>query len=483
MTASDASADVRKVGAKIINAHKAILPDRIESSLQAQKTSGKRTQRQAHPLSSELPRDIRAVRLIAVSKKATSTRQGVIPPRSEPASSSMQNKRRDVVCPSTSTSLRPQCVGNTMKARDGKPHVSGGGLRVQAPPPKPSGTQIRKTAVATRTHSVTSVRPLSRTGPRPFAKAEHPTMRDTSSQIRQSGSRGSSTEVERQTLSQASCRSITASRSGQQAMGQKKPVWGGRPVTKGSKPIVKAVSNKAVASGEPPQADTPHVEGVSHPCIDTTASTRDVKNQDSHSASPQAHTSPISSIEGGFLCSPPHVPQVARRRSNRLPRTPRRPRRESIYMELPESPGGCIDDTPSSGDRPVVSCIQHDVPVPRDASRLSYIEIGRARNAKFQVFVDANPEDTNTALVDRPSYMVDSLQGDATPPPLPAEAQPEAPHVLSASSPLNIQDLARSSSSPKGVSTIHVYRARGLRRFDYTPELSLLMEVSFVSEA
>ncbi|OAX39264.1 hypothetical protein K503DRAFT_865544 [Rhizopogon vinicolor AM-OR11-026] len=391
MTARDANVEVRKAGAKMVDAYKALLPDCAER-LHASSVPHETTRR-ARPVASLL------------AQKVTSGRQA------RPLSSKLSRDIRAVVRSSVSTTQRPQQVGNMLtKARDYKPHVSGGARRVQAPLPQTSSTEmtraIRKTAVAARTHSVSStaaatVLPSSRTVPRPLAKAEHPVTRGTSSQI---GHGLSSTEVERQMS--ASLRSVSASRSGQQAGGQKKPVWGGRPLTKGPKPVVKAVSSKAAESREPLQAYTPNVVDMSRPCIDSTASTCDVEMQmqGSHSKPPQAHRAPLSSLEGGNLCTPSDVPQFVRRPSNRLPRALKQ-RRGSIYMdsERPESPGDCIDATLSESfcDRPIrplVSCIQrgsaptsssHDVPAPRDVSP-PYIEVGRegeslywARGAKF----------------------------------------------------------------------------------------------------
>ncbi|OJA18444.1 hypothetical protein AZE42_05813 [Rhizopogon vesiculosus] len=424
MAVRDANVEVRKAGAKMIDAYKALLPDRAErlhassvphettgrarpvAPLLAQKITSGKPERQTRPLSSKLPRDIppSAVRPIAVSK--VSAHQSALPLCSNPAPSSI----KAVVRPSVSTTQRPQQVGNMLtKARDDKPHVSEGAHRVQVPLPQTSNTEtiraIRKTAIATRIHSVSSttaatVLPSSRTVPRPLAKAEHPVMRGTSSQI---GHGLSSTEVERQTS--ASLRSVSASRSGQQAVGQKKPVWGGRPLTMGAKPVVKAVSSKAAESGEPPQAHTSNVVDVSRYCIDATASMCDVEIQGSHSKTPPAHRTPLSSLEGGGLCTSSDVPQFVRRSSNCLPRALKQ-RRDSIYIdsERLESPGDCVDVTLCDCPiRPLVSCIQrgsaptppsHDVSVPRNVSP-PYIEVGPegeslywARGAKFAVCMD-----------------------------------------------------------------------------------------------
>ncbi|OJA10470.1 hypothetical protein AZE42_10899 [Rhizopogon vesiculosus] len=374
LTARDASADVRKAGAEISVAYKALLPDRVERfpASTVQFTSHQTTGR---------------------------ARQGVLPPRPKPAPSSMPStsQRRNVTLPSVPTTKRPQRGGNVLtKACDDKPHASGGGRRVQAPLPKSSGTAIGKTSVATRIHSVSSTTAVT-AGPSQtvFANTEHAT-RGTGSRIGKSGSHGPpSTEVQLQTSSQASRRSVVASRSGQEAVGQNKPVWGGRP--KGAKPVVKAVSSKATA-----QADTLHIVDVRCPCTNAMASMCKVETPGSYSKTPQAFRTPLSSIQGKLLRTPSHVPQVVLRPSNRLPRAPRQQRRESIC----ESPGDCSDVTLSFCDRPIrpfVSCLQrastaappsHVVPVPRDVTR-PYIDVGPkgeslywARGTKFAVCMD-----------------------------------------------------------------------------------------------
>ncbi|OJA14492.1 hypothetical protein AZE42_04438 [Rhizopogon vesiculosus] len=444
LTARDASADVRRSGKKIFEAYKALLPDRVESfvapltpvikkylevqgtvtsrstsqvlsrghpttgrarpavSLQAQKmsshsratsmqcavaagVSGKKLERRLHPLGSELPRDIPAVRPIAVSNRVTSARQGALRPPSETGSSTMQNtsQRRDIARPLAPITQGPQRVGNVLiKPQDEKPRVGGGARRVlipTAPLPETDNTEVARTTLKTgppsvkpgsvgsvakppiskrdpKTNPVTTkvpsasavtVRPSSQTA-RPFAKAEHPTTRGTNSRIGQPQSNEPpTTGVELQMSSQMSRKKVIApSRSSQQTVGQKKPVWGGRSVTKAavqalsirskpgrmknpdaSKPTPEDVplppSPTAVPlpsspvstpcqarqfelSGEPPvQAaahDTHVPRDVSRPCIDATPAICDVHIQESPSKTPI--TALLSSIQRGFLLTP-----------------------------------------------------------------------------------------------------------------------------------------------------------------------------------
>jgi hypothetical protein len=252
--------------------------------------SGKHSEKPVHPLSSEHPRDIPPMRPIAVSDQVTSTRRGALRPSSETGPSTMQstNQRSDALRPLAPTIQGPQRVGNMhIKPYDEKPRVGGGARRVlipTAPLPESVDNEIAQTVrkadpplvkpslvaksliskrdpknnpVATKIQSVTLataaiVRPPSpQTGPRPFTKAEHPTTRVTGSRMGQSRSHEPpTTEVEPQTSLQTSRKKVVASsRPNEQAVGQKKPVWGGRHVTKALKPVVKALSVRAKPGG------------------------------------------------------------------------------------------------------------------------------------------------------------------------------------------------------------------------------------------
>ncbi|OAX42329.1 hypothetical protein K503DRAFT_780007 [Rhizopogon vinicolor AM-OR11-026] len=255
VTAEDASAEIRMAGKALFEAYRARLPDCVASfisslnpvirkrlvmaasgstsgvpssghpatsrakpvmSIQPQKsTSGKHTEREAHPL-----------RPIALSKQMTYTRQGT----AVPVLSSTQcgKRRKDAALP-----LVP-----TAQARVGNAPVT---TKTNATP-----------AVAA------TVRPSSRKGPLPVAKAEHPAMRATSSRIPQLRLRRPSTEVEVKTSSQTR-KEVVASRSSKEAIGRRKPVLGGGPVTKGTKPVVKAPKRWPVNEGPKPAAKVPAV--------------------------------------------------------------------------------------------------------------------------------------------------------------------------------------------------------------------------------
>lgn len=357
LTARDASADVRRVGKLIFEAYKALLPDRVDSfiapltpvikkyldvkgtvasrlaaqavsrgpaatgrvttkpigSLQAQKTSshsrapstqstistrasGKHAERPIRPPSSELPREVPAARLRAVSSQATSSaiagssmretsRQGALrPPSVETGPSTVQstNRRKDISRPPVPTMQGPQRVDTMlMKSHDEKPRVGGGARRVLIPtaplpetndtttirpvsktgPPStkptsvnslaqsvpkrdsqndPVTTKISSTAPARAASSAVTAttRPPSRTGPRPVTKLDNPPTKSTSS--RPGRSRSPTTEVEQQQTSRK--QAVEPSRSSQQAAVQKKPVWGGRSSGNLSKPVVKGLS-------------------------------------------------------------------------------------------------------------------------------------------------------------------------------------------------------------------------------------------------
>ncbi|KAG1895567.1 clasp N terminal-domain-containing protein [Suillus fuscotomentosus] len=339
LTARDASADVRRVGKLIFEAYKALLPDRVDSfiapltpvikkyldvkgtvasrlaaqavsrgpaatgrvttkpigSLQAQKTSshsrapstqstistrasGKHAERPIRPPSSELPREVPAARLRAVSSQATSSaiagssmretsRQGALrPPSVETGPSTVQstNRRKDISRPPVPTMQGPQRVDTMlMKSHDEKPRVGGGARRVLIP-----------TAPLPETNDTTTIRPVSKTGP-PSTKptsvnslAQSVPKRDSQNDPvttklaqlprlalrhqrsllppdrhleRDHGqSRSPTTEVEQQQTSRK--QAVEPSRSSQQAAVQKKPVWGGRSSGKLSKPVVKGLS-------------------------------------------------------------------------------------------------------------------------------------------------------------------------------------------------------------------------------------------------
>lgn len=353
--------------------------------------SGKHSERRTHPLSSELPRDIPAVRPTTTLDKVASARQGALRPPSETGPSTLQNTnpRRDVARPVPPTTHGPQRVGNVLiKPNDEKPRVGGGARRILIltappseteeettrtilktglPPVKPSSVgsvgkslmskrDPKNNPVTMKVHSATlasasTVRPPSQTGARSFMKVEHPTTRGTSSRTGQLQSRDPPTGVEPQTSSQTARKKVV--QSSQQAVGQKKPVWGGRSMT-GPKPVVKALAIrskldgmknldtskpvpedvplppsptvcptavplpsspvcsplqspqfKPTTSGEPlVQAathDTHVPQDVGRPCIDTTPP-RDISIQASPSKTPI--TALLSSIQRGFLLTP-----------------------------------------------------------------------------------------------------------------------------------------------------------------------------------
>jgi hypothetical protein len=277
-------------------------------SLQARPTitrvSRKHAERPARPPSSEPPRELPAARLRAVSSQATSSviagpsvretsRQGALrPPSAEQGPSTMQstNRRKDIPHPPVATMQGPQRLGTVlMKSQDEKPRVGGGARRVLIPtaplpetddatttrtvsktgPPSTKPTLANSLAqsliskrdsqtnpVTTKVHSTAPVRtassaatattrPSSRTGPRPMTKLEHPTTKSTSS--RPGRSRSTTTDVEQEHTSGKQV--AEPGRSSQQAVGQKKPVWGGRSSGKASKPVVKGLSIRPKPSG------------------------------------------------------------------------------------------------------------------------------------------------------------------------------------------------------------------------------------------
>lgn len=277
-------------------------------SLQARATttrvSRKYAERPARPPSSEPPRELPAARLRAVSSQATSSaiagpsaretsRQGALrPPSAEQGPSTMQgtNRQKDIPHPPVPTTMQgPQRLGTVlMKSQDEKPRVIGGARRVLIPtaplietddtptmptlsktgPPstKPALTSSlpqslvskrdsQTDRVTTKVHSTAPVRaassaatattrPSSRTGPRPVTILEHPTIKSTSS--RPGRSRSTTIDVEQQTSGK---QAAEPGRSSQQAVGQKKPVWGGRSSGKASKPVVKGLSIRPKPGG------------------------------------------------------------------------------------------------------------------------------------------------------------------------------------------------------------------------------------------
>jgi len=349
--------------------------------------SGKHPERGAHPLSSEVPRDIPATRPTAMSNQVTSAsvRQGPLRPPSDTGPSTTQNtnQRRDVVRPLPPITQGPQRVGNMLtKPNDEKPRVGGGARRVLIPttlPPETEDTEImrtlkpglpsvkpipvgsaagsliskrdpKKNPVPTKTHSAaltsaSTIRPRSQTGAYPVTKVDHPPLRATASRVGQPQSRDPPKGIEVQTSSQTARKKVVASApANQQAMGQKKPVWGGRSVTKGAKPAVKALTirskldeMKSSGTSKPAQPeDVPlppspticptavplpsspvcsshqscrfelPVQAATHDsqamrCIDATPS-REVNIQESPSKTPI--TALLSSIQRGFLLTP-----------------------------------------------------------------------------------------------------------------------------------------------------------------------------------
>ncbi|KAG1742859.1 clasp N terminal-domain-containing protein [Suillus lakei] len=292
-----------------LQAQKASSHSRATSTQYATATgvSGKHAERSTCPPSSEPPREVPAARLRAVSNQTTSSaiagpsvretsRQGALrPPSAETGPSAMQstNRRKDIPRPPVPTTHGPQRVGTVlMKSHNEKPRVGGGARRVLIPtaplpesddttttrtvsktgPPSTKPTSVssltqslvskrdsKNDPVTTKVHSTAparaassaataTTRPSSRTGPRPMTKLEHPPTKGTSS--RPGRSRSPTTEVEQQTSSQTSRKQVAeSSRSGQPAVGQKKPVWGGRSSGKASKPAVKGLSIRPKPGG------------------------------------------------------------------------------------------------------------------------------------------------------------------------------------------------------------------------------------------
>ncbi|OJA17941.1 hypothetical protein AZE42_03470 [Rhizopogon vesiculosus] len=303
VTAEDASADIRTAGKTLFEAYRARLPDcvasfiasltpvirkrlvtaasgsksellssgraatgrvRLVGPIHPQKSSsGKHPQREANPL-----------KPIALSKQMTSARQGT----SVPVTSSTQsgNQRKDVTralapttqrrvgnAPREANLLRPIApskqmtsvrqgtsvpVTSSTQSGDQRKDVA----RAIAPTTQrrvgnaPITTKINATPALTPT-----VRPSSRTGPLLVAMAEHPVTRATSSRIPQLRSRRPSTEVEAKTSAQTR-KEVVASGLSKEAVGRRKPVLGGGPVTKGTKPVVKAPKRWPVNEGHKP---------------------------------------------------------------------------------------------------------------------------------------------------------------------------------------------------------------------------------------
>lgn len=277
-------------------------------SLQARATttrvSRKHAERPARPPSSEPPRELPAARLRAVPSQPTSSaiaepstretsRQGALrPPSAEQGPSTMQstNRRKDIPHPPVPTMQGPQRLGTVLlKSQDEKPRVIGGARRVLIPtapivetndtptmrtvpktgPPSTKPTLANSLAqslglkrdsqtdpVTTKVHStapvraassvaIATTRPSSRTGPRPVTKLEHPTIKGTTS--RPGRSRSTTIDVEQQQISGK--QAAEPGRSSQQAVGQKKPVWGGRSSGKASKPVVRGLSIRPKPGG------------------------------------------------------------------------------------------------------------------------------------------------------------------------------------------------------------------------------------------
>ncbi|KAG1765490.1 clasp N terminal-domain-containing protein [Suillus placidus] len=344
----------------------------------ATRVSGKHAERPTRPPSSEPPREVPAARLRAVSSQATSSaisapsgretsRQGALRPMSvETSPSTMQstNRRKDIPRPPVPTMQGPQRVVTVlMKSHDEKPRVGGGARRVLIPtaplletddttttrtvskpgPPStkpisvnslaqslvskrnsqndPATTKVHSTATsrAASSAATATTRPSSRTGPRPMTKLEHPTIKGTSS--RPGRSRSPTTDVEQQQTSRKQV--AEPGRSSQQAVGQKKPVWGGRSSGKASKPVVKGLSIHPKLGG--------------------------LKNSDASKPAPEHVPLPPSPT----VC-PTAVP---------LPSSPACSPRQSPQLEPPASEGlsvqVTIDDTHVAGDvRPPSTSIE-----------------------------------------------------------------------------------------------------------------------------
>ncbi|KAG2355681.1 clasp N terminal-domain-containing protein [Suillus spraguei] len=267
------------------------------------RVSGKQAERPTRPPSSEPPREVPAARLRAVSSQATSSaiagpsvretsRQGALRPSSvETGPSTIQNtnRRKDILYPPVSTMQGPQRVGTVLKSHDEKPRVGGGARRVLIPtaplpetddttttrtasktgPPSAKPTSVnsltqslvskrdpQKDLVTTKVHltiparavssAVTATtRPSSRTGPRPMTKLDHPMTKSTTTRFGRS--RSPTMHAEKQQTSRKQV--AEPGRSSQQAIGQKKPVWGGRSSGKTSKPVVKGLSIRPKPGG------------------------------------------------------------------------------------------------------------------------------------------------------------------------------------------------------------------------------------------
>ncbi|OAX37819.1 hypothetical protein K503DRAFT_719209 [Rhizopogon vinicolor AM-OR11-026] len=216
---------------------------------------------QTHPLNSKLPRDIPAVTPTDVSKQAQGT-----PSVPGPLFMQSRNPRgdRDIVRPLVSTTPFSQRVGNTVMQSHGKgPHVRQGTRAACIPTahlPKTNGKTIENTRPPSvkptspgsppksgitkcdpknNTTKIPSVCLTSAAAVRP-SKAGYPVRRATSSRIPKIRTHVlPSAEVE---VKMSWQKDAVASRSSMEAMGQRKPVLGAGPVTKGLKPVVKAPS-------------------------------------------------------------------------------------------------------------------------------------------------------------------------------------------------------------------------------------------------
>ena len=219
--------------------------------------SSQHSEKRAHSLSFEPKQGTHVVRPIITPNEMSSGPQ--------PLSMQNRDQRRSFTQPFASITQRLQRVGDmSMKPNDKKLHLKENSERITIPTaPLPNNSMkraIRKTSlpasnptsraefpVTTKARSVNStsvtIKQSSWIGPLPVAKAEPHVARGTSSRTGKVLSYGTPlTEAEVQTSSHACCRRVIAPRFSEQANGQDKPVWGGRPVSKGRRPIVKALS-------------------------------------------------------------------------------------------------------------------------------------------------------------------------------------------------------------------------------------------------
>jgi hypothetical protein len=395
LTSRDVSMDVRQLGKKISEAHKAQLADcseRCVSNVSArddivsrvpfsslgsvtsvtkkvavQGTAPSRVLSRGHKTTgiariivpliqkvdsakpSELPRDICAVKPIATSKQATSAHQGTLRPPAVPGPSQLC---AGVIIPTAPLPTN----GSTETARVPRNRRSG------PPPFKPISRPrcLISTSDPQNLMPVPTVRPSSRM---PVAKAEDPATRRTSSQIDQSRSRLSITDLQMS----PKARKLVAPRCNQQAVRQKKPVRGGHAVREPFVPAIAhvprdvsrtppkcdiKVEDSTTPKGDPPVQATSHVQ---HPYVNVEESTSTTPRGEppvratAHvlrgvvkyvtSTTPRTHISWPAHCEDIFAPSSRDAYVPPRRVSERLKRAPRllayRPPRDYLATPSP----------------------------------------------------------------------------------------------------------------------------------------------------